>query len=42
VLILNGWVDWADGSTFMAASQAKKDLVLPYLQVKDARAAGRP
>jgi len=35
VLILNGWVDWADGSTFMAASQAKKDL-LPYLQVKDA------
>src|ERR1022692_1419516 len=39
VLILNGWVDWADGSTFMAASQAKKDLVLPHLQVKDA--AGR-
>jgi hypothetical protein len=39
VLILSGWVDWADGSTFMAASQAKKDLVLPYLQVKDA--AGR-
>ena len=37
VLILNGWVDWADGSTFMAASQAHKDLVLPYLQVKDAR-----
>jgi len=36
VLILNGWVDWADGSTFMAASQAHKDLVLPYLQVKDA------
>jgi Flp pilus assembly protein TadD len=39
VLILNGWVDWADGSTFMAASQAHKDLVLPYLQVKDS--AGR-
>jgi tetratricopeptide (TPR) repeat protein len=39
VLILNGWVDWADGSTFRAAAQAKKDLVLPYLQVKDA--AGR-
>jgi hypothetical protein len=37
VLILNGWVDWADGSTFMAASQAHEDLVLPYLQVKDAR-----
>jgi len=39
VLILNGWVDWADGSTFMAAAQAKRDLVLPYLQVKDS--AGR-
>jgi tetratricopeptide (TPR) repeat protein len=39
VLILNGWVDWADGSTFMAAAQEKKDLVLPYLQVKDS--AGR-
>ncbi|HXM42870.1 MAG TPA: FG-GAP-like repeat-containing protein [Bryobacteraceae bacterium] len=36
VLILNGWVDWADGSAFMAASQAKRDLLLPYLQVKDA------
>ena len=37
VLMLNGWIDWADGSTFMAASQASKDgLVLPYLQVKDA------
>ncbi|HLY16054.1 MAG TPA: FG-GAP-like repeat-containing protein [Bryobacteraceae bacterium] len=36
VLILNGWVDWADGSTFMAASQAHQDLVLPYLQVRDA------
>ncbi|MDQ6698662.1 MAG: FG-GAP-like repeat-containing protein [Acidobacteriota bacterium] len=36
-LILNGWVDWADGSTFLAASQEKKGgLVLPYLQVKDA------
>jgi len=41
VLILNGWVDWADGSTFMAASQAHKDLVLPYLQVKDARGQWR-
>jgi tetratricopeptide (TPR) repeat protein len=37
VLMLNGWIDWADGSTFMAASQGSKDgLVLPYLQVKDA------
>ena len=35
-LILNGWVDWADGSTFLGASQQSKDgLVFPYLQVKD-------
>jgi Flp pilus assembly protein TadD len=38
VLILNGWVDWADGSTFVAAAQSQKDgLVFPYLQVKDAQ-----
>jgi tetratricopeptide (TPR) repeat protein len=36
VLILNGWVDWADGSTFLAASQTHHDLVFPYLQVRDA------
>jgi hypothetical protein len=37
VLILNGWVDWADGSTFLRASQESKNgLVLPYLQVKNA------
>ncbi len=36
VLILNGWVDWADGSTFLAASQTHHDLVFPYLQVQDA------
>jgi hypothetical protein len=36
-LILNGWVDWADGSTFLNAAQGSKDgLVFPYLQVKDA------
>jgi tetratricopeptide (TPR) repeat protein len=36
VLILNGWVDWADGSTFLAAAQESKDgLIPPYLQVKD-------
>jgi tetratricopeptide (TPR) repeat protein len=37
VLVLNGWIDWADGSTFMAASQGNPTgLVMPYLQVKDA------
>jgi tetratricopeptide (TPR) repeat protein len=35
-LVLNGWVDWADGSTFLAATEAHRDLVFPYLQVKDA------
>ena len=35
-LILNGWVDWADGSTFLGASQNGKGLIFPYLQVKDA------
>jgi len=35
-LILNGWVDWADGSTFLRASQTGSGLVFPYLQVKDA------
>ncbi|MGA2433985.1 MAG: CRTAC1 family protein, partial [Bryobacteraceae bacterium] len=42
VLVLNGWVDWADGSTFYAASQESKDgLILPYLQVKDAQGKWR-
>jgi tetratricopeptide (TPR) repeat protein len=37
VLFLNGWVDWADGSTFAGAAQSEKTaLVFPYLQVKDA------
>jgi len=36
VLMLDGWLDWPDGSTFMAASQEHKDLTFPYLQVKDA------
>ena len=35
VLVLNGWVDWADGSTFLGAAQGGGGLVLPYLQVKD-------
>jgi hypothetical protein len=33
---MNGWVDWADGSTFLGASQSGKGLIFPYLQVKDA------
>ena len=37
-LVLQGWVDWADGSTFLGASQAANgSLVFPYLQVKDER-----
>lgn len=37
VLVLSGWVDWADGSTFLGAAQAAGGgLVMPYLQVKDA------
>ncbi|HVT60586.1 MAG TPA: FG-GAP-like repeat-containing protein [Thermoanaerobaculia bacterium] len=40
VLYLTGWVDWADGSTFRAASQeSAAGLQLPRLEVKDA--AGR-
>jgi len=37
ILLLNGWVDWPDGSTFRRASQeSKSGLVMPYLQVHDA------
>ena len=36
VLVLHGWVDWADGSTFVSAEQEHKNLIFPYLQVKDA------
>jgi tetratricopeptide (TPR) repeat protein len=37
VLLLNGWVDWPDGSTFRAAAQEHKGgLTLPYLQMQDA------
>ncbi|HLH03613.1 MAG TPA: FG-GAP-like repeat-containing protein [Bryobacteraceae bacterium] len=35
-LVLNGWVDWADGSTFLGAAQSGHGLIFPYLQVKDA------
>ena len=38
VLILHGWVDWADGSTFLAAAQeTRQGLIAPYLQVRDGR-----
>ncbi len=37
MLLLNGWVDWPDGSTFRAAAQeVKGGLVMPYLQMQDA------
>ncbi len=41
ILVLDGWVDWADGSTFLATAQSRSHgggpgLVLPYLQVQDA------
>jgi tetratricopeptide (TPR) repeat protein len=40
VLLLNGWVDWPDGSTFRAAAQEiKGGMIMPYLQMQDA--AGR-
>lgn len=36
ILVLSGWVDWADGSTFLGAAQeSKAGLVFPSLQVKD-------
>ncbi len=35
-LVLNGWVDWADGSTFLGEAQGGTGLIFPYLQVKDA------
>jgi len=35
-LVLNGWVDWADGSTFRKTSQEPgRSLTPPYLQVRD-------
>ncbi len=36
ILVLSGWVDWADGSTFLGVSQERAEgLVMPYLQVRD-------
>jgi len=38
ILLLNGWVDWPDGSTFRRASQElAAGLIVPYLQVQDAQ-----
>jgi hypothetical protein len=40
LLVLHGWVDWADGSTFLAAAQRPGGgLHLPRLLVKDERGA---
>jgi tetratricopeptide (TPR) repeat protein len=36
VLVLSGWVDWADGSTFLGVAQeGRGGLVTPFLQMKD-------
>jgi hypothetical protein len=36
ILVLSGWVDWADGSTFLGAAQeSQAGLVFPSLQVRD-------
>ena len=35
VLVLTGWVDWADGSTFLNAAQTGHPLTGPSLQVKN-------
>ncbi len=38
VLVLNGWVDWPDSSSFVRmAQEGEGGLILPYLQVKDAQ-----
>jgi tetratricopeptide (TPR) repeat protein len=38
ILVLSGWVDWADGSTYRGSAQSSPSgLVMPSLQVKDER-----
>ncbi|HXT51511.1 MAG TPA: FG-GAP-like repeat-containing protein, partial [Thermoanaerobaculia bacterium] len=42
VLVLSGWVDWADGSTFVGAAQRTGGgLLMPQLQVEDDRGEWR-
>jgi hypothetical protein len=42
ILVLSGWVDWADGSTFLGAAQSRPGgLVMPSLQAKDERGEWR-
>jgi Tfp pilus assembly protein PilF len=41
VLLLTGWTDYAWSSDNVAASQAKKEMTLPSLQVKDANGKWR-
>jgi tetratricopeptide (TPR) repeat protein len=42
VLVLSGWVDWADGSTFLGTAQRQGGgLLMPQLQVKDEAGAWR-
>lgn len=42
ILVLNGWVDWADGSTFLGVSQERKGgMQPPSLQMKDGRGEWR-
>ena len=38
ILVLSGWVDWADGSTYLGSAQSSTSgLVMPSVQVKDER-----
>ena len=40
MLFLNGWVDWADASTFAGAGQSERNqMIAPYLEVRDAEGA---
>ncbi|MFN2530959.1 MAG: hypothetical protein ABR555_06655, partial [Pyrinomonadaceae bacterium] len=41
ILLLTGWTDYAWSSDNVAASQARKEMVPPYLQVKDKRGTWR-